>query len=149
MGLLNYTTKIPTTRTIGEIQATLAKHGARAIMIGYGDEGEAQGLAFKIETADGELAFELPIKPEAVAKVLAGQKIKGQLKHAGAGIDLEQSRRVAWRITKDWVEAQMAYLETEMVTMEEIFLPYMLSPGGKTLYKAMKDRHFYLKEASK
>ena len=38
---------------------------------------------------------------------------------------------ITWRILKDWVEAQMALLETGMVTMDESFLPYMVS-GGQT-----------------
>ena len=41
-----------------------------------------------------------------------------------------------WRILNDRVEDQMALLETGMVTMNEIFLPYMLS-GGQTLYQAL------------
>ena len=41
----------------------------------------------------------------------------------------QQAIRTSWRTLKDWVEAQMALLETGMVTMDEIFLPYMLSGG--------------------
>ena len=48
----------------------------------------------------------------------------------------QQAIRTSWRILKDWVEAQMALLETGMVTMDEIFLPYMLS-GGQTFYQAL------------
>ena len=33
---------------------------------------------------------------------------------------------------KDWVEGKMAQIETEMVTVEEVFLPYMLT-GKQTL----------------
>ena len=38
----------------------------------------------------------------------------------------------------------MAILETEMVKMEQIFLPYVITDSGKTLYEAMIDRHFQL-----
>ena len=48
----------------------------------------------------------------------------------------QQAIRTSWRILKDWVETQMALLETGMVTMDEIFLPYMLS-GGQTFYQAL------------
>ena len=53
----------------------------------------------------------------------------------------DQARRTAWRILKDWVQAQMALLETNMVDMEEIFLPYMLS-GEQPLYQALQANHF-------
>jgi len=55
-----------------------------------------------------------------------------------------QAVRTAWRIVKDWVEAQMAILETEMVTMEEVFLPYLLVAGDKTLYQAIAESKFQL-----
>ena len=34
----------------------------------------------------------------------------------------DQAVRTAWRIVKDWVEAQMALVETQMVTTAEVFL---------------------------
>lgn len=33
------------------------------------------------------------------------------------------------------VEAQMAILESEMVTLDEIFLPYMIDKSGRTVYQ--------------
>ena len=53
----------------------------------------------------------------------------------------DQARRTAWRILKDWIQAQMALLETNMVEMEEIFPPYMLS-GEQTLYQALQANQF-------
>ena len=50
----------------------------------------------------------------------------------------EQVYRTAWRIIKDWVEAQLALLETEMVHFEEVFMPYILS-GRDTLYQALSE----------
>jgi hypothetical protein len=58
----------------------------------------------------------------------------------------QQAVRIAWRIVKDWVRAQMAILETEMVRMEQIFLPYMITRDNQTLYEAMVDRGFHLTE---
>ncbi len=56
--------------------------------------------------------------------------------------------RVGWRILKDWVRAQMAILETEMVEIEQIFLPYMEAKDGRTLYETMIDKGFYLTEGN-
>jgi hypothetical protein len=47
---------------------------------------------------------------------------------------------VAWRIIKDWVEAQMAILESQMVQMEEIFLPYMVNRQGQTFFEAYQKK---------
>ena len=146
MGLLNYTTKIPAAQTAGEVQGILAKHGAKAVMIEYGDDGGAEAMSFQIKRGDDSLGFRLPIEPDKVLKVLQGQHDSGRLRSHQGRPDREQAVKVAWRILKDWIEAQMAYLETQMVTMEQLFLPYMLTRDNKTLYQVMLDRGFYLTE---
>ena len=42
---------------------------------------------------------------------------------------------------KEWVAAQMALIETGMVEMEEVFLPYMLS-GDRTVYQVLSEGNF-------
>ena len=126
MPLLNYTTKVDVYTTLGAIQGQLVKHGARKIMQDYDDAGHITSLSFMIETPLGMRGVRLPANVDAVHKVLARQKVK---------CDRDQAERVAWRIVKDWVEAQMAILESEMVQMDEIFLPYMLNSVGQTVYQ--------------
>jgi len=140
--LMNYTTQIEAVKTVGEIQGILAGHGAKSILINYGDDGTVEALAFKVLTPQGDVAIRLPIDPDAVLKVLTQQNRRGKVPRRY--ITKAQAVRVAWRIVKDWVQAQMAILETEMVKMEQIFLPYVLTDGDKTLYEAMLDRHFQL-----
>jgi len=144
MALLNYTTRIEAIKTVGEIQGILAAHGAKSILIKYADDNTAEALAFQISTPHGELAIRLPIDPDAVLKILQRQHSLGKLRSHQAIADRAQAVRVAWRIVKDWVEAQMAILETEMVKMEQIFLPYVIIKEGKTLYEVMVDRGFLL-----
>ena len=142
MPLLNYTTQIEAIKTVGEIQGILAGHGAKSILVDYATDHTVEALSFRVLTPQGDIAIRLPIDHEAVLKVLTQQNRLGRvprryLTHA-------QAVRVAWRIVKDWVAAQMAILETEMVKMEQIFLPYVITDSGKTLYEAMIDRHFQL-----
>lgn len=42
MAIKNYTTKVSTFQTLGEIQGTLAEHGARKVMIDYDNMDEEQ-----------------------------------------------------------------------------------------------------------
>ena len=44
------------------------------------------------------------------------------------------------------MRAQMAILETEMVKLEQVFLPYMIVSDKKTLYEVMKEKQFLLGE---
>ncbi len=47
---------------------------------------------------------------------------------------------MAWRIIKDWVEAQTAIIQAGMVTLTQVFLPYLeTTPGGPLLYEAYVD----------
>jgi len=142
MALLNYTTQIEAIKTVGEIQGILAAHGAKSILIDYEDNGIVKALAFTITTPQGEVGIRLPIDADAVLKVLTRQNRLGRVPNKY--INHAQAVRVAWRIVKDWCSAQMAILETEMVKMEQIFLPYVITQSGRTLYEAMVDRKFQL-----
>jgi len=123
-----------------EINKILVSHGAKSIMTNYDRDGFVESLSFIIPTPYGDMGIRLPVDSKAVLRVL---------KQDGAPprfCNYPQAVRIAWRIVKDWVRAQMALLETEMVKMEQIFLPYMITPQNKTLYEAMVDKKFFLTE---
>ena len=137
MPLLNYTTKVDVYTTLGAIQGQLVKHGARKIMQDYDERGRITSLSFLIDTPAGPRGIRLPANVDAVHAVLIRQKVK---------CDREQAERVAWRIVKDWVEAQMAILESEMVMLDEIFLPYMVNSNGQTVFQAYRENQLMLGE---
>lgn len=134
MPIKNYTTKIDSYTSIGEIQAALAKHGARKIMIDYGESGQPDGIAFAIQQGNTCQMFILPANVDGVMAVFEKQKVKA---------DIEQAERTAWRNVRDWIMAQMAFIESGNVQMDEIFLPY-LTDGKKTLYEAYKSGQLLL-----
>lgn len=144
MALLNYSTQVPAARTVGEIQGMLAAHGARTIVTDYDDTGHVSGISFEIWRGERVLQFRVPVNPDAVLKVL--QREKDRNYRMRRTFTREQAVMIAWRIAKDWVEAQLALLETEMVELEQLFLPYLLLPSGKTLYEGMKVQGFLLEE---
>lgn len=139
MALKNYTTTINANTTIWEIQEILSEHGATAVMTEYSN-GSVVALSFKVNTPKGEIGIRLPANIEKVKQVLKIQRRKNnKIKDT-----TEQATRVAWRILKDWVDAQMAILETEMVKMEEIFLPYILNKNGQTVYQMFEEKTLLL-----
>jgi len=143
MPIANYSTTVDALKTVGEIQGILVAHGARSILMNYGKDGSIESLSFIVETPYGDMPIRLPINAKAVLKVLEGQRVPPRY------ANYPQAVRIAWRIVKDWVRAQMAILETEMVKMEQIFLPYMITKNNQTLYESMVDRGFYLTEGKK
>jgi hypothetical protein len=51
---------------------------------------------------------------------------------------------VAWANIKDWILAQMALYETQIVTMPQIFLPFLMLGKGQTLYNQLENKQFLL-----
>ena len=139
MPIMNYTTKVDVFATLGEIQGQLVKHGAKKIMQDYDNDGHITALSFLTDTPNGPRGVKLPANVDAVWNVLAKQKVK---------CDRDQAERVAWRIVKDWVAAQMAILESEMVQMDEIFLPYMLNDKGQTLFQCYRQNQLSIGEGT-
>lgn len=76
------------------------------------------------------LQYRLPCRSAAVYQTLLNDpKVPYRL------TTQEQATRVAWRIVRSWVEAQLAIIETGMVAAEEVFLPYRLVGDGQTVYE--------------
>jgi hypothetical protein len=142
MPILNYTTTVAASRSIGQVQSLLVKGGARAIMSEYGDDGTATGISFAVETEFGQRAFTLPVNAEKVHAVLKRQRV--QPRYA----TMEHAERVAWRILKDWLEAQLAIIQTEMVTLDQVMLPYMQGKDGRSVYELIVENQLALPSAN-
>lgn len=132
MAILNYTTSIECEKSISEIQKCLVKHGANKIVTDY-TSGFPSSVTFCLILNGNMVGFILPANYSGVLKAM--QKDKKVPRHKCTE---EQARKVAWRIVKDWVEAQMAICEAQMADMAEVFLPYAITKSGQTLYKEVQ-----------
>lgn len=139
--ILNYTTTISADKTLGEIMGLLAQAGARSLQVDY-DQGSPVGVQFLIATKFGDRGFRLPANVDGVWKALLRQHDRGLVQRRFTTKD--QAARVAWRIVKDWMEAQLAIIEAGMVDLEEVMLPYMLHESGQTLYRLMESKRLAL-----
>jgi hypothetical protein len=140
--ILNYTTAIDPLKTLGEVHVLLAKHGARQILTDY-DEGMPCGVSFSLKARGDEHGYHLPVNAAAVLRTLEALNEQGRM--APRYVSAQQAARVAWRIIKDWLEAQLAIVQTNMVALDEVFLPYLLVDGA-TLYNTLVERHYLLPE---
>ena len=137
----NYSTVVSSNKTISEIEQMLAVHKAVRIMKTYGPGGDVAGLLFSINTIHGELAIKLPCNIEAVFKLLNTKKKRGP--NSSSAARQEQAHRVAWRLLKDWIEAQLSLFDIEMVKLEEVFLPYVYDPKeDQTMFQIIEKRGF-------
>jgi hypothetical protein len=135
----NYTTKIAATRTAGEIQELLAVHGVEAVMLEYSD-GRPTGVAFRAKTDLGPRDFRLPVDVDAMHQLLVQEKRAGRL--PGISETLSQDRahaeRVAWRVIAEWLRAQMTLIASQMATLDQVMLPYLVM-DGRSLYAAYRE----------
>lgn len=129
---------MPIDRIFAGIQKQLISHGANKIMYDY-EGGRASGLSFIIQSQVRMLPIKIPARVNKVEMVLYGTNdLQDKYK--------EQAYRTAWRNIYDWISAQMALLETQMVQLEEIFLPYIIQKGGQTIFEKLENNQFLLPE---
>lgn len=140
MPLLNFTTQIEASKTVAEITHILAKAGATGVATEF-REGRPVGITFRTMTPFGPREFMLPVFVDKVQAVLRKQKVQPKLQ------TVEQAERVAWRIVKDWVEAQLAIIETEMVTIDQVMLPYLRTDDGRTVFERYQASQLQLEGA--
>ena len=132
-GILNFSTKISVFKTAAEIQKQLVKAGARGIYQEYDADQVLCGLSFQLKTDHGIINFKLPANIDGVYKHIQYEKRLAKRLRTR-----EQAARIAWRIIKDWVEAQVAIIKAEIVKAEEVFFPYALDNQGQTIFKAFE-----------
>lgn len=137
MAILNYSTKIDPSKTAGEIQTILAKNGATKTMIDY-DDGSPVALSFQVDSPFGLQSVRLPIN---VAGCLRAFRKDGIPKSFHTK---EQAERTAWRNCKAWVEAQMAMIYAEQMTMAQVFLPMTMDNAGSTMYELFESKRLML-----
>lgn len=133
MSILNYTTSIAASKTSGEVQGLLAGHGARQIVTTFADSGEITGMQFSTRTEFGERGFSMPVRTDGVLAAMTADKSIPRSK-----CTREQAQRVAWRIAKDWLAAQLALIDAGLASLDEVMMPYMLDQGGRTVFEAYR-----------
>ena len=134
MAILNYTTTISARKTVGEIQEILSENGAKKIMMDYDDNQIPSQITFALKVDDQMILFALPANYEGMLKAMSRDN-----KIARKYCNRDQAVRVAWRVIKVWIEAQCAIVQSGMVEMAEVFLPYAVTKKGSTLYKEIKE----------
>ncbi len=130
MTIANHTTKVPVAKTVAEISELLVRHGARSVNIEY-EQMEAKSVAFEIVRPDLRMRYVLPCDWRATLAILN----KGRRHHQLLADD--QARRVAWRVIRDWLRAQLALIEIGCAKLDQVMLPYAVTSNGESVYQRM------------
>ena len=130
MPILNYTTKVSADKTASEIVTMLGRKGADEVHQQFSN-GLIAGISFVFKVAGDPVKFYLPVNVDGVHEHLMATRPR-------AAADRKQSERVAWRIVKDWIEVQVALVESRQAEMAQVFMPYAMLSDGQTMYKAFQ-----------
>lgn len=154
MFLKNYTSDVPPSETIHAIEKVLIKCGAAGITKEYAAApvGSLAALVFQIETPNGKISIRLPVNVQKAHDALWLDYVEGdKLSPDGKSIwynnrkrrnkkdFLEQAERTAWKITRDWVEVQMSMIQLKQADVLQVFLPYVITGTGESVYKRFQD----------
>jgi len=129
MALKNTYSTLSASRYIEKIETALVLGGATGIGKFY-EEGKIIGLQFTLDIKGKNVDFKMPVGWKKVQQVLKNEGAK-------RAEDDEYAYRVSWAILCDWVEAQMAIIASENVSMPQLFLPFAVSKNGNTLFDAV------------
>jgi hypothetical protein len=136
------TTKISVGQTVSEIQRILGESGCTAVMTEY-ESKEIKYVCFQVVFLDKTVPFRLPCRWNAIYQIFLNRKKNMTHDEKIQESMKEQAKRVAWRQILRWVEAQMALVDTDMVKIQEVFLPYaQCGPKGETLYQQIENKGF-------
>jgi hypothetical protein len=137
MPILNYTTTIAAEKTVAEISRILVRAKASSILTEYDPEGLPASVSFRVLTEFGLMTFRLPAESDRIYKVIVrDNKVPRSLRTR------RQAAKVAWRIVKDWIEAQVAMIEAGLVDTAQVFLPYAQDGAGNTVYDKFANAPF-------
>jgi hypothetical protein len=133
MAIAAFSTTVAASRTAAEVQTMLAyRSEVTGVAFSFAErstKGVPGRVSFSVDTEFGSRSFLLPVRTDGVLAAL-----KRDPNVAQRYKNLEQAERVAWRIARDWLRAELALVDAGLTTIPEVFMPYMLTAPGKTTY---------------
>ncbi len=147
MNLKNYSSTVPTERSIMLIEKLLIDAGAVNINKAINPTSkEIEGIVFQIMVNNTPLLFKLPSKTEQCFNMM-WKNVSPRSAHRESVKQntKEQAKRTAWKLLFDWVSIQVSMIQLQQVEMLEVFLPYAYDiKKDKTYFQLIKDSNFKL-----
>jgi len=133
MSIRFYTTDVDAEKTAREIQQILATSDARRISTEYDTDGQPTAVQFVLQIDNRPLPFRIEPSVGAMRKAL------NEDEDTPGTFDLEQARRVAWRIWKEWLNAVLAFRDTRQAQLDQLLLGFGVTADGRTVHKRLVD----------
>lgn len=142
MKIKNYTSTAPAVNSIVKIENMLAEIGASAVTKMYNGR-QIVGLSFQVQfTGVDAINIRIPINQENVTKIFLDGRITTSLSDAQLKALNAQSERTAWALMRDWIGCQLALIKMGQVQAVQVFLPYIITKDGQSVFEFMQKNNF-------
>lgn len=130
------TTDVPAERSAGAITDLLVQGGAVRVSMQYA-ERKIVGIDFVFVHGKLEFPFTIPARVDVLFQKFWTER---KYRESDRPQVMARAERVAWRQLFRWVEAQVALIETGMVSTVQVFTPYMLAEGNRTVFDLLMEQ---------
>jgi len=121
-------TTVPVEKSQQDIIKILGRYGARDF--GFDDDPETRvaTVRFKVKASQGMIPVELKVHVDLVHKAMYEGKEPREWRRATEirARWREQSKRTAWRLLVDWLDAALSTTSMGVQTVEEVFLAHVV-----------------------
>jgi hypothetical protein len=144
MSFKNYTTTVPVTKTLAEIEQVISLMGAHNISKQIADR-RVYAVQFQIMVPMGHgdvpIVIRLPVNTEAFFKELWKDVRRRNPETQQKTMD--QAERAAWRLAKEWLEVQWSLIRMRQTDFLQVFLPYVWDESGQqSFYEGLRSGGF-------
>lgn len=136
--LKNYTSKVPVSKTLSDIEDELVSIGAKRIIKEYNDQHKVESIVFAYQHNGSLVNFLLPAKVDSTYQHLIDKKKK--VTPSQSKTIYAQAERTAWKNIYDWVRAQVVLIKLNQVEFMQVFLNFAYDyQTNKTFYDTLKE----------
>jgi hypothetical protein len=121
-------TEVPVDRRILEIQRTLERYGVTAF--GFARDGDASQVVFEMGGRRMRITVRLPDRAE---KRFVRDQHGYQRDAKSAERAYQQAVRQRWAALSLYIKAVCEAIDSDVITAENAFLPFVVLPDGRTL----------------
>jgi len=139
MALKNY--KSRGQNTFDKIQKILSSHGANKIMFDYKQDGTLEAITFGLNIDGMQMGFKMPALVENVVQIIYGGEDRYGRPKKITPAQRQQAYFTAWANIRDWIDAQMALVETKQAKIQDVFLSFAVMKDGRTLSEHFEENH--------
>lgn len=142
MAIRFYTSTVSPAQTVSEIQQKLAEAGASRITSSYDEDGTVEAVEFVIEMDGRLVGFRLSADVRGMFEALkADDDVPSEYE------SMEQAARTAWRVLKEWLNAQLALQAANQARLDQLLLGYGITQTGDTIYERLVEEKDLLEPA--